>query len=109
VRVDVIACDAGHLVALVDDPAALGARLGLRVAADLVEQEWIDAFRFARAELERRPELFGWWTALFVSEGVVCGMGGWRGPPDAEGIVELGYNIAPALRGRGLATAEARA
>ncbi|MCA1693827.1 MAG: GNAT family N-acetyltransferase, partial [Actinobacteria bacterium] len=40
------------------------------------------------------PELVGW--------------GGFKGPP-ADGIVELGYEIAEARRGRGLATAATRA
>ena len=106
----VVACDAAHLAAAVDDPAALAARPDARIADGVIEDEWRDAFRFARAELERRPEIFGWWTALFLLEEprVVCGMGGFKGPPTADGTVELGYSIAPPLRGRGLATAAAR-
>ena len=40
------------------------------------------------------PELVGW--------------GGFKGPPE-QGVVELGYEIAESRRGRGLASAAARA
>jgi RimJ/RimL family protein N-acetyltransferase len=49
-----------------------------------------------------------WWTHLFVhtADRALIGLGGYTGPPEA-GAVEIGYNIAPAYRGRGLATAAA--
>lgn len=105
----VIACDEEHLAAAIDDPAALGRRLAAEVAPDLIEDEWREAFRFAHDELVRRPEIFGWWSYLFLLDPprVVCGMGGYKGPPK-DGVVEIGYSIAPSLRGRGLATAAAR-
>jgi RimJ/RimL family protein N-acetyltransferase len=58
----------------------------------------------------RQPEIFGWGTALFVLDAprTVCGMGGYKGPPGAEGVVEIGYSIALSMRGRGLATEAAR-
>lgn len=106
----IIPCDADHLAAAVEDPAALAVRVGCAIAEGLIEEEFRADFRFAREELLRRPELYGWWTALFVQPAprLVCGMGGFRGPPDADGMVEIGYSIAPALRGRGLATEAAR-
>jgi RimJ/RimL family protein N-acetyltransferase len=107
--VTVIACDVEHLVAAIEDPAALGRRLGAEIAPDLIEDEWREAFRFAIDELTRRPEIFGWWSYLFLLDQprLVCGMGGYKGPPQ-DGVVEIGYSIAPSLRGRGLATAAAR-
>jgi [ribosomal protein S5]-alanine N-acetyltransferase len=50
-----------------------------------------------------------WGTFLFLvaAPRTVVGIGGYRGPP-AEGVVEIGYALAPAFRGRGLATAAAR-
>ncbi|MGZ6144296.1 MAG: GNAT family N-acetyltransferase [Myxococcales bacterium] len=110
-QVRVVACDVDHLAAALDDPQALSARVGAAIAPGLIEGEWREAFRFARDELARRPsELAGWWTALFVLDGpsVVCGMGGFKGPPGAAGVVEIGYSIAPPLRGRGLATLAAQ-
>ncbi len=109
-RVEVVACDADHLAAALDQPASLAQRLAATMPEGLIDGEFRASFLFAREELLRRPEIFGWWTALFVLDEprTVCGMGGFRGPPDAEGMVEIGYSVAPALRGRGLATAAAR-
>ena len=49
-------------------------------------------------------------TRLYVLDGTqVVGAGGVKAPPLDDGEVEIGYGIAPACRGRGLATQGARA
>jgi RimJ/RimL family protein N-acetyltransferase len=47
-----------------------------------------------------------WGTRFFVTEepSELVGWGGFKGPP-RDGVVELGYEIAEARQGRGLATA----
>ena len=40
---------------------------------------------------------------------VVIGSAGFKGPPDASGIVEIAYGIAPGFQGQGYATEAARA
>jgi RimJ/RimL family protein N-acetyltransferase len=49
-----------------------------------------------------------WFSHLIIeaSTGTVIGFGGFTGPPE-DGVVEIGYSIAPAHRGRGHATAAA--
>jgi [ribosomal protein S5]-alanine N-acetyltransferase len=60
-------------------------------------------------KLRERPDQAGWWLHLFFdSSGRLVGSGGFVGPPD-DGVVELGYEIAPEFRGSGCATAAARA
>jgi len=39
---------------------------------------------------------------------LVVGVCGYKGPPTAEGIVEIAYGLAPACRGRGYATEAAK-
>jgi predicted N-acetyltransferase YhbS/RimJ/RimL family protein N-acetyltransferase len=56
----------------------------------------------------------GWyvWYALLTSapEGaVVVGTAGYFGPPDPEGMVEIGYSVLPEFRGRGFGCEMARA
>jgi ribosomal-protein-alanine N-acetyltransferase len=60
--------------------------------------------------LKSHPSVLGWWTYLFIhtADLTLIGVGGFKGEPDAEGVVEIGYAIAPAYRGRGLATESAR-
>ena len=52
-----------------------------------------------------------WGTCFFVAgePPELVGWGGFKGPPSDAGTVEIGYEIAPARRERGLATAAARA
>jgi ribosomal-protein-alanine N-acetyltransferase len=41
---------------------------------------------------------------IFDEDGALVGNAGWKGRP-ADGVAELGYSVAPARRGRGIATA----
>jgi RimJ/RimL family protein N-acetyltransferase len=53
------------------------------------------------------------WTHGFAvvhrEEGVVVGMCGFKGPPDADGFVEIAYAIVPSHQGKGYATEAAQA
>ena len=104
VRPDLALLDA----ALAGDEA-LAARLGVPVAAG-----WV-SFAGALAHTRERRAQDGdeprWGTCFFVtsSPSELVGWGGFKGPPAEDGTVEIGYEIAPGRRGRGLATAAARA
>lgn len=58
------------------------------------------------AVLEVDPERTPWWFFAVVVDGVVVGDAGFHGPPPLEGPaeVEIGYQVTPGLRGRGVAT-----
>jgi RimJ/RimL family protein N-acetyltransferase len=87
----------------------LAARLGVAVADGWVS--FGDALAHTRDRAAEDPGDPRWSTCFFVAEAPpeLVGWGGFKGPPDARGTVEIGYEIAPARRGRGLATAAARA
>lgn len=71
--------------------------------------EFGEGIEYTIDKLRERPDQAGWWLHFFVdAEGRLVGSGGFVGPPD-DGVVEIGYEIAPGHRGRGLATAAARA
>jgi len=65
-----------------------------------------DALRHTRDGLAADPDAAEWGTRLFVAGDPpeLVGWGGFKGPP-ADGVVELGYEIAEVRRERGLATA----
>ena len=63
-----------------------------------------------RAQVAADPGSTRWGTRFFVAgePPALVGWGGFKGPP-RDGTVELGYAVAPAREGRGLATAAVRA
>ncbi len=46
---------------------------------------------------------------LLSAENLIIGSCGFKGPPDADGVVEIAYGIAPGYCGRGFATEAAQA
>lgn len=103
--VTVEAATPAHLRLLLDDVPGFESAYDLRVAPGYLEFD--DALANSLAALEDGMPA-RWWTHLFVHTAgrALIGMGGYTGPPE-NGTVEIGYGIAPAFRGRGLATAAA--
>jgi ribosomal-protein-alanine N-acetyltransferase len=65
-----------------------------------------EALPLTRDALVEHPNGHAWGTRLFVSGDPpeLVGWGGFKGPP-SDGVVEVGYEIAEARQGRGLAEA----
>jgi RimJ/RimL family protein N-acetyltransferase len=102
--------DLALLDAAVEGDDALAARLGHAVAPGWVS--FTGALERTRDKLAADPGDPRWGTRLFVAGEPpaleVVGWGGFKGPPRADGAVEIGYEIAPGRQGRGLATDAAR-
>jgi [ribosomal protein S5]-alanine N-acetyltransferase len=108
VRSDAVTIEAAtpeHLRLLLDDVPGFERAYDLRVAPGYMEFDGAIASCLAALE-DGMPAR--WWTHLFVhtADRALIGAGGYTGPP-TDGTVEIGYSIAPAYRGRGLATAAA--
>lgn len=58
------------------------------------------------AELENEPERLGWgvWMIVDRDNGKTIGDGGFKGRPDRNGVVEIGYGIAAQAQNQGYAT-----
>lgn len=97
-----------HLAAYLRDPQELADLLGSPVPDGW--PEFPEAVPFTRDVLEQHPEQAAWWMHFFVDDatGRLVGSGGFSGPPQ-DRTVEIGYEIAPAHRRRGLASAAAEA
>ena len=90
------------------DPV-LAATLGVDVAPDWAGVDAMDAINRTRDKLADDPGLAPWWMHFIIHEadGTLIGLGGFKGRPEG-GQVEIGYEIAPGYRLRGLATEAAR-
>ncbi|ASC70185.1 putative N-acetyltransferase YjdG [Halomicronema hongdechloris C2206] len=97
-----------HLQALLLGPDALTHQFGLAIAPDINLST--TALAFSLRHLVEGKVWPRWWTHLFIlnDSRLVIGYGGYKGNPDADGIVEIGYAIAPSYQRQGFATQAAR-
>jgi RimJ/RimL family protein N-acetyltransferase len=66
--------------------------------------EHVLGLRHAQLTADPTEEPWLYRAAVLRETGRVVGRVGFHAPPDAAGAVEIGYSVAPAYRGRGLAT-----
>lgn len=94
------------------DASAAAAVLAGEACRALPCESVADGFPFAPGmyglvedRTREEPAQAGWlaWAAILREGGELVGDGGFHGPPDDRGTVALGYSVAPAWRGRGLA------
>jgi RimJ/RimL family protein N-acetyltransferase len=115
-RLELFAASIDHLAAELESPSRLAALLNALVPEGWPPGEYDrPAIEFFRARLSENPEAIGWYVWYAVEragEGrpaTLLGAGGYFGPPDADGAVEVGYSILPGFQGRGFATEFVRA
>ncbi|WP_223271722.1 GNAT family N-acetyltransferase [Colwellia hornerae] len=89
----------------------LAEKLNASVSSDWPSGEYDrDAMEFFLSCFEKGGELAeGWygWYAINITvsgERTLVGSGGYFGPPDSNGIVEIGYSVLPSWQCRGYAT-----
>ena len=92
------------LSAALEGRNALEALLGVAVAEDW--EGFPEALPILRASYEGNPDGHKWGSLFFIELEVptLVGFGGFKGSPSPDGVVEIGYAVAPAFRGQGLAT-----
>ena len=116
-RLTLLAFTPEQLLALIEHPdrfeeiAALTPADGLRgfYVSGAVSPVWLEALRNAAAQ---RGGPNPWRHGFFIIEkesGEIVGGAGFKGAPDAAGMVEIAYGVVPSREGRGYATEAARA
>jgi len=93
------------LAALIDgDLGAASKAAGTELSQYLVDEAWLWQIRLEQVRTD--PASAEWIARAAVAEGVgVVGHGGFHGPPDDEGVVEVAYSVAPEHRRKGYAKA----
>lgn len=109
-RLTLVCGDEPLLLAAVAGDENLARHLGVATPphwSEFGKQAWTYALEKIRTPGEEKE----WWTYFPVlkEENMLVGSGGYKGPPDTTGMVEIGYEIAAAFRRRGLATEMAKA
>lgn len=96
--------------AALDGEHALGASLRAAVPPTW-PPEYLDqpALEFTLSRLAEGPEQAGWWLHFVVLQGgeagrTLIGSAGYKGPPSADGTVEVGYGIVRDYQRRGYAS-----
>ncbi|MBC7947312.1 MAG: GNAT family N-acetyltransferase [Chitinophagaceae bacterium] len=103
-RLRLLCCDKYTLEAIFDGDELLGAHLQITVP-----QRWSQfgerAFRYTYDKVISANLSMEWWTYLPVFKNIntLVGTCGFKGAP-ANGMVEIGYEVAEEYRGQGLAT-----
>jgi len=105
-RLELVPATEASLTAALESPVALSRALDAVVPAT-----WPPQFLDAGAlewTLERVRQAPGpWWmyfAVLTAPRRMLAGTCGYKGPPDAAGLVEVGYGVVAELQRRGLAT-----
>ncbi len=108
-RIKLINCTPEILQKALEGDRALAAYLGVTVP-DIWTEFGRGMFDYVLKEVVEKPDDAVWWTYLpiYLPDNVLVGTCGYKGVPDAEGMVEIGYEVAEDYRGNHLATEMAK-
>src|SRR5436189_6247905 len=104
-RLSLICCDTKILKALAEEDPAIAELLQVQVTVKWTEFG-APAFKYSLEKISGDAEEKTWWTYLPVckNENMLIGSCGYKGKPDKNGMIEIGYEVAETYRRRGFAT-----
>ena len=106
-----VPCTVAAAQAAAADRAAFAALLGVRVPDDWPAADLRDFLPVYSTIVDQQAARQGWgiWLMLDPAAGALVGDIGFKGSPDAQRTVEIGYSVLPAFQGHGYASEAARA
>ena len=104
-RLRLVPCSVEMLQSLVD-AIDLTNLIGVQVPESWPAEELKEAASYFIKILTESPEMEGrlCWFIIEKEKNIVIGSIGFKAKPDKEGIIEIGFGIAPAFRHKGYAT-----
>jgi [ribosomal protein S5]-alanine N-acetyltransferase len=108
VNLQLIPCELAYLEALMRDKKELEQILNITISESW--PEFPESIPRTYEYLKAHPSSPRWGYHLFVhtKDRALIGEGGYKGNPDKEGMVEIGYAIVPEYRRRGFASEAAK-
>lgn len=107
-RLQLFPLDIAGLQAMLAHPEQIESAPGLTLASDLVTAQIEHALQTKIIKMQSvDPALHPWYTYWLIAIpmlGIGAGLIGFKGKPDAAGMVEFGYGIAETYQNRGLMT-----
>lgn len=102
-NLQLILCEAAHYEAILQDKKELERLLNLKIFD--AWPQFPESIPYAYDYLKTHPSsVWGMYLFIHTRDRALIGNGGYKGAPDEEGMVEIGYAIVPEYRRRGLAT-----
>jgi ribosomal-protein-alanine N-acetyltransferase len=112
-RLRLIPLSLSQLQCYVAAPEVLGREFGFGVSRDIVTDGLRRAIEMKVSKMERvDPAEHAWYTywLIIVEDGPYgAGLAGFKGVPDDQGRIEIGYGMDPAYRSRGYMTEAVKA
>ncbi|MCB0474694.1 MAG: GNAT family N-acetyltransferase [Flavobacteriaceae bacterium] len=104
-RVKLINCNEEILNAILQGDGELAALLNIRVPEKWSEFGYV-AFKYSLEAISKNPKSQKWLAYLPIDTGMntLLGSCGFKGVPDKNGYVEIGYEVAQQFRNKGYAT-----
>ncbi len=109
-RLNLIPLQSPHFKAIINEDYELLGKL-LDVETPKTWSEMPDAaaiLPYFQAMIEQEPHPFTSYVVVHRADRRLIGTGGFKGKPNAEGMVEIGYEISKAYQGKGIATEAAQ-
>ncbi len=105
-RLRLVPCPLEVARASLQHPASLQAHIGVEVPPSWPPSDLLDALTMYARDLGGDPSHLGWgiWLVIARREAKLVGSVGFKGKPDRDRCVEIGYGIEAASRRRGYAT-----
>lgn len=72
---------------------------GIELTPFIQAECWL--WQIRSEQIRQNPAAADWFAKLALIDGAVIGHGGFHGPPDGRGMVEVGYSVDPPHRRRG--------
>jgi RimJ/RimL family protein N-acetyltransferase len=103
-RLQILPCTLQYFEALLQGKEALGHLLDIDIP--LFWTEFPEIILVAYDKLRNDPSMLGWFLYLVIhqEDKRLIGAGGFKGRPDNDGVVEIGYEITTAYREMGFGT-----